>query len=237
MRVDTMQPGDSEVARMSALAESWEQCGDSRSIFLRCYGLMTQSMLAALRDDRFQDPQWVSELLHHFADYYFDALDRYEQGYGNTPQIWTHAHDASRERDLFVLQHLALGVNAHINYDLIFALADMLLPEWPTASEQLRQQRYQDHCKVNAIIAETVDNVQDSVVEEQVPWFDLIDEVLGPIDEMLVSRLIANWRDEVWEQAVEVVEAQGAERTEALRQQIEAQALQRAGLFAPAVSF
>lgn len=222
---------------MSALAESWEQCGDSRSIFLRCYGLMTQSMLAALRDDRFQDPQWVSELLHHFADYYFDALDRYEQGYGNTPQIWTHAHDASRERDLFVLQHLALGVNAHINYDLIFALADMLLPEWPTASEQLRQQRYQDHCKVNAIIAETVDNVQDSVVEEQVPWFDLIDEVLGPIDEMLVSRLIANWRDEVWEQAVEVVEAQGAERTEALRQQIEAQALQRAGLFAPAVSF
>jgi hypothetical protein len=71
------------------------------------------------------------------------------------------------------------------------------------------------------------------VAEKQAPWFDLIDEVLGPIDEMLVSRLIANWRDEVWKQAVEVVEAQDTEGREALRQQIEAQALQRASLFAP----
>lgn len=218
---------------MSALVDRRKQCGDSRSVFLRCYSLMTQSMLAALGDGRFQDPQWVSELLHHFADYYFDALDSYEQGSGDTPKIWAHAHDASRARELFVLQHLALGINAHINYDLIFALADMLLPEWPTASEQLRLLRYQDHCNVNAIITETVDTVQDSVVEEQAPWFDLIDEVLGPIDEMLVSRLIANWRDEVWKQAVEVVEAQDTEGREALRQQIEAQALQRASLFAP----
>lgn len=83
------------------------------------------------------------------------------------------------------------------DYDLVFALADMLLPEWSTASEHLRQQRYQDHCQVNAIIAETVDTVQDSVVEQHVPWFNLLDEVLGPLDEMLVSRLISHWRDEV----------------------------------------
>jgi hypothetical protein len=30
-----MHTGDSEVARMSALLEQWEQYGDSRSIFLR----------------------------------------------------------------------------------------------------------------------------------------------------------------------------------------------------------
>jgi hypothetical protein len=33
------------------------QRGDSRSILLRCYTLMTQSMLAALRGGRFQDSQ------------------------------------------------------------------------------------------------------------------------------------------------------------------------------------
>jgi hypothetical protein len=110
----------------------------------------------------------------------------------------------------------------------------MLLPEWSTASEHLRQQRYQDHCQVNAIIAETVDTVQDSVVEQHVPWFNLLDEGLGPLDEMLVSRLISHWRDEVWEQAVKVVEAPGAKAQEALRQQVETQVLQRAGLFVPA---
>jgi hypothetical protein len=86
---------------------------------------------------------------------------------------------------------------------------------------------------VSDIIAETVDAVQDSVVEQLEPWLDLLDDVLGPVDEFLVSRLIANWRDKVWEQAVTLVEAPDAESREAVRIQIEKGAMHRANLLAP----
>jgi hypothetical protein len=218
---------------MFALAERWERHGDNRSIFLRCYAMMTENMLSALADGRFQDQQWVSALLRNFAGYYFDALEEYEQGSGRAPKIWVHAHDATRERRLFILQYLALGINAHINYDLVFALNDMLHPEWKALSPHLRQQRRDDHQKVNRIIAETVDVVQDSLVERLVPWLDMFDDVFGPVDEFLVSRMIANWRDGVWEQAVTMVEAPDSETRDALRIQIGKDAMRRAQIFAP----
>jgi hypothetical protein len=224
---------DSDLDRMFALSEQWERLGDNRSIFLRCYAMMTENMLGALADGRFQDERWVSALLRRFAGYYFDALEEYELGSGGTPKIWVHAHDATRERDLFILQYMALGINAHINYDLVFALRDMLLPEWNDLPPHLRRQRRDDHQRVNTIIAETVDAVQDSVVERLIPWLDLVDDVFGPVDEFLVSRIIANWRDEVWEQAVTMVEAPDSETRDALRNQVEVGAMHRAHILAP----
>jgi hypothetical protein len=233
VRVVTTGVQDSDLERMFALSEHWERLGDNRSIFLRCYAMMTENMLCALGNGRFDDVQWVSALLRNFASYYFDALEEYEQGCGGTPKIWVHAHDATRERDLFVLQHLALGINAHINFDLVFALNDMLLPEWNALPPHLRRQRRDDHQKVNTIIAETVDAVQDSLVERHVPWLDLVDDLFGPVDEFLVSRMIANWRDEVWEQAVTMVEAPDSETRDALRSQVEVGAMRRAHILAP----
>jgi hypothetical protein len=218
---------------MLALSEQWERLGDNRSIFLRCYAMMTENMISALADGRFDDERWVSGLLRRFAGYYFDALEEYEQGSGGTPKIWFHAHNATRERHLFILQYLALGINAHINFDLVFALDDMLLPEWKALSPHLRRQRRDDHQRVNTIIAETVDAVQDSLVERHVPWLDLVDDLFGPVDEFLVSRTIANWRDEVWEQAVTLVEAPDSKTRDALRHQIEVGAMRRAHILAP----
>jgi len=60
-----------------------------------------------------------------------------------------------------VLQNLLLGVNAHVNYDLTFAVVDLLAPEWAGLSEAERRARYEDFCQVNRIIAETVDEVHE----------------------------------------------------------------------------
>jgi hypothetical protein len=211
--------------RMSALVDQWEAAHDRRAIFLGCYQLMTRNMLDAIDAGRFQDDVWVARLLHCFADYYFAALDRFEQNSPDTPAVWQLAFNATRDEDVTTLQHLLLGVNAHINFDLIFALYDQLAPEWDSLSVEQRAQRHADHELVNRIIGETVDTVQDQVIERHSPWFEWVDKLLGPVDEWLTSQLISRWREEVWNHAVNYLELTTPDEREALRQRIEQQAV------------
>ncbi len=213
------------LARMTALVDQWEAAQDRRAIFLGCYRLMTRNMLDAIEADRFHDAAWVSDLLHCFSDYYFHALDLYEQASQATPQVWKLAHDATRDAEVTTLQHLLLGVNAHINFDLVFALYDQLAPEWDSLSAEQRAQRHADHEMVNRIIGETVDAVQDQVIDRHAPWFKVIDVLLGPTDEWLTSHLISHWREEVWEHTMHYLELTTLEERAALRQHIEQHAV------------
>ena len=214
------------VARMTALVNQWEAAHDRRAIFLGCYRLMTSNMLDAIDAGRFQDDVWVSNLLHRFADYYFAALDQFDQHSPDTSAVWQLAFDATRDEDVTTLQHLLLGVNAHINFDLVFTLVDLLAPEWTELTAERRAQRHADHMLVNRIIGETIDAVQDQVIDRHSPWYNFVDKLLGPMDEWLTSRLISHWREEVWENAVCYLEASTPEERAALRQRIEQQAMQ-----------
>jgi hypothetical protein len=223
------EPEPAVPQRMTTLIDQWEATHDRRAIFLGCYRLMTRNMLDAIEVGRFHDGVWVSHLLHRFADYYFAALDRFEQDEPNTPPVWKLAFDATRDENVMTLQHLLLGVNAHINHDLVFSLYDLLQAEWAAATPDQRAQRHADHELVNRIIGETVDAVQDQIVERYSPWFDFVDKLLGPVDEWLTSRLISHWREEVWENAVCYLEAATLEERETLRQRIEEQAMRLGG--------
>ncbi len=198
--------------RMQDHLRRWEEAGDRRAVFLRCYSMMTENMLTAVARGEFQDSVWVNNLLHHFADYYFVALEAYEQDPVTAPPVWQIAHDCCKSPRLKALQNLLLGVNAHINYDLVLAVSDVLQDEWEVLSPQQRELRYADHCKVNVIIAQTVDSVQDQVIERYDPEMDLVDKLMGSLDEWLISRLIASWRDQVWRNAIDRVLASQAER-------------------------
>jgi hypothetical protein len=210
---------------MTNHAQQWEAAHDRRSIFLGCYAMMTGNMLDALDAGRFADDAWVARLLQRFAEYYFDALELYEARKPETPRVWQLAHDAAQHEHVMTVQHLLIGVNAHINYDLVFAVAELLSPEWDTLTAAQRDQRHADYDLVNAIIGETIDRVQDQILEVRSPWLDVIDKLLGPVDEWLISQVISRWRDDVWRQAVHYVETATPAEREALRHAVEAEAL------------
>ncbi len=211
---------------MQTQVAQWQQTGDRRAIFLQCYAMMTGNMLDGVADGRFHDGPWVTHLLHHFANYYFDALAAYDAGDPCTA-VWTVAHDAATKRRANVLQNLFLGVNAHINYDLALTVYDLLHEEWPNLSPMQRQFRYKDYCLVNAIIAETIDAVQDEVVEHQSPLMALIDWLGGPVDEFIVAELITHWREDVWRYAQEMLAAPDEGERAQVRQALEQAALRR----------
>ncbi len=222
-----MTPKDDVIERMQAQIDTWEAQGDRRAIFLTCYTMMTRNMLAAVERGEFADPVWVGRLLDHFAEYYFVALEGYEAR-AAIPGPWRLAFEAAGEPGWNVIQHLLLGVNAHINYDLVLATCDLLDPEWAAMPESQRASRYQDYCLVNTIIAQTIDAVQDQVLERYSPGLDWIDRGLGRLDEWMIARLVSSWREEVWKHTLRRVETPLAAGREALRLEVEGAANQTA---------
>ena len=215
------------VDKMMGIVKKFEERKDNRTIFLHCYSMMTENMLIALEENKFQDRQWVNRLLHRFADYYFEALTCYDCG-EETPAVWKAVHKAAATKKLHVIQHLLLGVNSHINYDLVLTLYDMLAPEWADLSEEMREKRHQDHCLVNFIIGDTIDKVQDEVVEKYSPAMDVIDKIMGRFDEILLLKLITKWRDLVWEHTQKLLEIQNEENRERYILDLEKEVLKKA---------
>jgi hypothetical protein len=213
------------ILHMQTRLQPWEETAVGKALFLRCYMLMTDNVLTAVSHHEFHDPAWVSELLHRFADYYFVALQAYESDPASAPAVWQIAHNAAADPDVSALQKLLLGVNAHINYDLVLTLADMLQPEWGSHTPEQRNGRYADHCHINEIIGDTIDAVQDNVLEPAMPVMDLFDKLLGPLDEKLIQRLIAQWRENVWRNSARLLEIQDNQTRSQFITQVEQEAL------------
>lgn len=219
---------DPLLVTMQTQAKEWDERKDSRFIFLRCYSVMTGNMIKAVEEGRFEDAEWVNKLLHRFADYYFDALHLYEKQKDQAPHVWQQVHDASIQHELHVLQHLLLGVNAHINYDLVLALYDEISPEWNGMDENRRSIRRSDHELVNRIIAETIDEVQDKVIERQAPFMAIVDNLMGRVDEWLLSELITGWRTDVWNETCTMLSTDSPQAREELRNALEAKVIRKA---------
>jgi hypothetical protein len=124
---------------------------------------MTRNILSAIERREFHDSAWVNSLMERFADYYFVALEAYEKEPASAPAVWQVAHSMTRAPNALALQKLLVGVNAHINFDLVLSLVDMLGPEWDALAADQRSERYDDHCHVNTVIG-IGDVLQDQVL-------------------------------------------------------------------------
>ncbi len=215
------------LTRMNAQAERWEKQGDPRAFFQRCYETMSKNMTQAIAERRFGNPAWIEHLMHRFAEYYYDALALYDQNHCDTPPVWKHVHDTSKGKRLHVMQHILLGINAHINYDLPLALYDTLRADWDNLDETQRKSRRADHDLVNRIIAETIDEVQDNIIEPHSWAVAIVDRLMGRIDEWLLAQLISGWRTDVWHIAVQLLHAQSAQERENIRKEQETRVLRR----------
>lgn len=225
---ESTSPPISVTQRMQRLIDLWQARNDKRAAFLACYHVMTTNMLDAINNNEFNDAGWVNSLLHHFAGYYFSALNEYERRNPATPVVWRVTFDAANQPGVLTLQNLLLGINAHINYDLTFTLVDMLEGEWRQLSPDERQGRYDDHCQVNAVIRRSIDAVQDNILEPGEPLLQLADQLFGSTDEWVISRLISGWRKTVWQSAQRLLEAADPETRQTLASEVEREALERA---------
>jgi hypothetical protein len=210
---------------MQSQMQAFEEAGDDRAIFLTCYAMMTENMLRRADACGFEDCEWVLGLTHRFADYYFDALACYNSQL--SPPVWHATFDHACRRKAPVLQNLLLGINAHICYDLIFALYDTIHAEWEVLSAEERARRHRDYCRVNEVIGATLDAVQDTVVEPRSRALAIVDVTMLRLDEWAMRTLLVRWREQVWGDAIAYLSAAEEERP-ALREAYTRQAEARA---------
>lgn len=85
---------------------------------------MTEAILEGIKGNIFQDGARMEKLDVMFANRYLQAYFDYTNGRPVTAS-WKTAFDAAQQDELIVVQHLLLGINAHINLDLGIAAADI----------------------------------------------------------------------------------------------------------------
>ncbi len=136
----------------------------SRMGYFAClYRKMTVAIKDAISSGVFEDGARMEKLDVFFANRYLDAYRQYVSGQKPTAS-WQTAFDAAATDKLTVLQHLLLGINAHINLDLGIAAAKVSTPE---TIGQLTN----DFNKVNEVIGTLFGDVQTSLSKIAFPMY------------------------------------------------------------------
>lgn len=202
----------------------FQQNRDHRVVFHRVYLLMTKEMQRRLSSGVFLDPAWLERVVVGFAQYYFHAMEAYEEGQ-TCPPAWELAFRQASEKQGFVLQDAILGINAHINSDLPMVMQKLLTEDnaWPDARKMLHRRK--DHEQINNVLASIIDQVQDELSYYYARFIRVIDYVMGRKDESISSLVLSHSRTTVWNNAELLLDATDEEQWNILRRRIEKDAL------------
>jgi hypothetical protein len=139
-----------------------------------------------------------------FAEYYLMAFEGYMRG-EPISEVWQLAFDMTQDDRLSVIQHLLLGMNAHINLDLAVTVSNVATPETIGSLKN-------DFYAINEVLSSLVDLVEDQIgrIYKSIKFFD---KLLGRLDERMVDRQMAKHRDRAWQLAIELTQLSGSERT------------------------
>jgi hypothetical protein len=181
--------------RLASLPDGMEY----RRTFIATYARTTEAVGNAIDRGGFEAPDWVAAWDSAFAGLFFAAHDADLAG-ETVPRPWRMAFDPPGE--LHTLQHLLLGMNAHINFDLPQALLAVISDddfEDPT----LLVQRRRDHERIDQILASRVASEDGELAGSR----RMLDRVLTPVNRASSKRFLRESRQKVWRNTFALQEA------------------------------
>jgi hypothetical protein len=170
--------------------------------FPTLYRKVTLLVKAGIERDFFDDGDRMERLDVLFADRYLDAFNAY-QGGKTVTLSWQLAFDAAPHWQPTVLQHLLLGMNAHILLDLGIAAAETV------SSDRLHDLK-DDFDRINIILSSQINDIQNELSQIW-PLFKPLDIAAGKVDELLARFSINRTRDQAW-QVANAISALDSER-------------------------
>lgn len=187
---------------------------DHDAVFALTYLRTTEEFVRTTREypDFFDGARWVNHEDAVFAELYFRAYDRYQEG-RPVPEAWRIAFESADSPNLTGIGDLLLGMNAHINRDLPYTLAHMGL-----VRKKDGKSRKPDHDRVNQFLDRVVDPVQVELARRYDPLFEATDAGPSPLDEIGSLEAVRTMRENAWRNAERLLDAEG----ESERQQVEA---------------
>lgn len=159
-------------------------------IFAWVYRRTTAKVVAGIKAERFADNERMEQFDVAFARLFIKAYYGYRRG-GSVFTAWEHAFRVAEEPgNALIIQHLLLGMNAHINLDLAIA-ADRVSPDGEI--ETLRD----DFMTINLLLEELIDEVQLRMGRVS-PLMFLLDLAGKRSDEEIVNWSITRARMFAW---------------------------------------
>jgi hypothetical protein len=174
----------------------WSKAQNSRiGYFAALYRKVTIQVKQGIIDGFFDDGPRMERLDIIFANRYIQAC--HASLTGQTPtQSWEHAFSVTSRWRPIALQHLLMGMNAHINLDLGIAAAETVLPEQLPSLKS-------DFGRINDVLARLVDQVQNELAEIWPP-LAILSRFLGSVDNAIVNFSMGKARDAAWAFAEEL---------------------------------
>lgn len=198
---------DDTLGELEDLVDRCAARGDRTGYFAAMYVAVTDTIRQRAADGHFEDAPRMERFVTGFANRYLDAENAWRSG-APCSHSWVAAFRAAGRWRPIVLQHLLLGINAHINLDLGVTASTL-------AEEGSIDAVRADFDAVQDVLGELVDGCQAALGTVS-PWLGLADRVGGGGDETLIRFSLAAARRQAWSVAVRLSALPGAEREQAI---------------------
>ncbi len=189
-------PGPADIAataqRLDDLVSRLRARRSPVGYFAAMYRQTTRAVGEAVEAGVFDDGARMAGLVDAFAGRYLEAVATWEAG-GRPTRSWAAAFDAAGRRRHLILQHLVLGINAHVNLDL--AIAAALTGAGDMASLEA------DFDRINALLASLTDAVQDAVGRFS-PLLGTFWRAFDGPDDIVLGFSFRVAREEAWRRAL-----------------------------------
>lgn len=167
--------------------------GSRMGYFTALYKRVTVAVKTKIDEGFFDDNPRMERLDVIFANRYLLAYHHYKSG-DACSMSWETAFNATSWWSPLVIQHLFVGMNAHISLDLGLAASETE----PNDIESL----HNDFNKINDVLGSLVDEVESEIASIFWP-LKPIDWILGNADEKIAKFGMGIARDAAWKVAVD----------------------------------
>jgi hypothetical protein len=176
---------------------------DAKGIFAYVYRRTTAEIKRHIELRNFEDNERMERFDVVFAGYYLKAFQSWQEAQ-TASDPWRISFEAAA-RPLCIMQHLMLGMNAHINLDLSLAAAEVAPGEEIFPLEA-------DFMKVNDVLESLIDEIQDRIARVS-PLMFVVDR-LSREDERLAASMIRRYRYQAWQHACQLAMADPEQKTQ-----------------------
>lgn len=180
---------DDVLLRFATIIAEQREAGSPLAYFPCLYRAVTRRVRAGVAAGQFDDGPRMERFVTGFATLYFDAYDAFRAG-GSPPSPWTCAFTAATRGELLAVQHLLLGMNAHINRDLAVAAVEAAGPAGLDALGR-------DFDHINDVLAALAPEVK-AAIERFSPLIGELDHVAGAAEDDVLGFSIERARADAW---------------------------------------
>lgn len=194
---------DEVIIELDKIIDWAEKNQSTDGYFAALYRRMTIAVKEGIANNQFVDGPRMVLLDIVFAKRYLEAFENKQTG-KEVSMAWQSAFSAEKTDHITVIQHLLLGINAHINLDLGIAASQIATPE---SLESLEK----DFNKINIIIANLIDDTKLRLSHIWLP-FRIFTSYLDTESDGIVNFSIKVARSFSWESTKQLVHSQKGNR-------------------------